>query len=120
MDRGIEHREEHTEVNYIVAHGISTTLYGEKVVIGSRHFILEDEQSDVSDEAKEIITGISTTNSAVYLAIGGKLVGIFLVEDPPRKEAKKVIELASTRVTVSDAALGQVVLTNSLDRKSVV
>ena len=52
MDRGIEHREEHTEVNYIVAHGISTTLYGEKVVIGSKHFILEDEQSDVSDEAK--------------------------------------------------------------------
>ena len=77
MDRGIEHREEHTEVNYIVAHGISTTLYGEKVVIGSKHFILEDEQSDVSDEAKEIIAGISTTNSAVYLAIGGKLVGIF-------------------------------------------
>lgn len=92
MDRGIEHREEHTEVNYIVAHGISTTLYGEKVVIGSKHFILEDEQSDVSDEAKEIIAGISTTNSAVYLAIGGKLVGIFLVEDPPREEAREVIE----------------------------
>ena len=92
MDRGIEHREEHTEVNYIVAHGISTTLYGEKVVIGSKHFILEDEQSDVSNEAREIIAGISTTNSAVYLAIGGKLVGIFLVEDPPREEAREVIE----------------------------
>lgn len=91
-DRGIEHEEEHAEVNYIVAHGISTTLKGEPAIIGSRHFVCEDEGVMITSEQQAEIDGKSGACSAVYLAVGGELSGVLCISDPPREDAKDVIE----------------------------
>ena len=69
-ERGIAHLEEHTEVNYVVAHGISTTLHGKKAIIGSKHFVVEDEHITVTDEQEELINEKSGACSVLYLAIG--------------------------------------------------
>ena len=90
-EKGIVHAEEHTEVIYIVAHGIATKLFGERAVIGSRHFIAEDEGISISEEQQKIIDDTAQGSSVVYLAIGGQLAGALCINDPPRKEAAKVI-----------------------------
>lgn len=90
-EKGIVHAEEHTEVIYIVAHGIATKLFGESAVIGSRHFIAEDEGISISEEQQKIIDDTAQGSSVVYLAIGGQLAGALCINDPPRKEAAKVI-----------------------------
>ena len=74
-EKGIVHAEEHTEVIYIVAHGIATKLFGERTVIGSRHFIAEDEGISISEEQQKIIDDTAQGSSVVYLAIGGQLAG---------------------------------------------
>lgn len=90
-ERGIAHLEEHTEVNYVVAHGISTTLHGKKAIIGSKHFVVEDEHITVTDEQEEIINEKSGACSVLYLAIGDELVGVLCISDPPRADAKDAI-----------------------------
>ncbi len=92
LDRGLQHLEEHADVKYIVAHGIATTLYGKRAVIGSKHFILEDENVEITDEQQSIIDEQSGACSVVYLAIGGKLEGALCISDPPRLEAKETIK----------------------------
>lgn len=88
----INHREEHAEVKYIVAHGIASELNGEKVVIGSPHFVFEDEKVTCSHEAKSKIEEISESGDTIlYLAIGGELVGLIAISDPLRPEAREVI-----------------------------
>ena len=91
--RGISHSEEHTEVEYVVAHGIATTLHGHRAVIGSKHFIVDDENVEVTPEQQNIIDEKSGPCSVLYLAIGGKLAGALCISDPPRKEAKQAIEM---------------------------
>lgn len=91
--RGLSHIEEHTQVNYIVAHGISTTLHGKRAVIGSKHFVVEDENVRITPEQQEKINEKSGACSVLYLAVGGELVGALCISDPPRKEAKRTIEL---------------------------
>lgn len=91
--RGLSHIEEHTQVNYIVAHGISTTLHGKRAVIGSKHFVVEDENVEITQEQQEKINEKSGACSVLYLAVGGELIGVLCISDPPRKEAKKAIEL---------------------------
>ena len=76
--RGLEHRERHAEVAYIVAHGIASALDGKRIVIGSRHFVMEDEHVEVAPEAEARIDGLSP----LYLAQDGKLVGVLGIEDP--------------------------------------
>lgn len=90
-ERGITHAEEHTEVIYIVAHGIATDLHGKRAVIGSRHFVAEDEGVAVSREQQRIIDETAQGSSVIFLAIGGELAGALCISDPPRGEAKGVI-----------------------------
>lgn len=91
-ERGINHEEEHAEVEYIVAHGIASILHGERAVIGSKHFICEDENVILSDEIEKKIEQESGASSVIYLAIGGKLAGVVCISDPPRPEAASVIQ----------------------------
>ncbi|MEE7581604.1 MAG: heavy metal translocating P-type ATPase [Oscillospiraceae bacterium] len=89
--RNINHEEEHAEVNYIVAHGISTTLHGQKAIIGSRHFVVEDEHITISNEQQQKIDNLSGACSVIYLAIGDRLAGALCISDPPRLDAKDTI-----------------------------
>lgn len=91
--RGVVHAEEHAEVNYIVAHGIATTLHGERAVIGSRHFVCEDEGVVISDEQQSRIDENSGASSVIYLAVGGELAGVLCINDPPRAEAAHAVAL---------------------------
>ncbi len=90
-EENLRHREEHTEVKYVVAHGIASTLYGESVIIGSRHFVFDDEKTELSAEEEKRIEEESDGYSSVFLAIGGKLAGMLCVEDPVREDAFEVI-----------------------------
>lgn len=92
-DKGLNHAEEHADVQYIVAHGIATTLHGERAVIGSRHFVSEDEGVEISEELQSEIDEKSGACSVVYLAVGGKLTGALCISDPPREEAKESVDL---------------------------
>lgn len=103
-EEGLYHEEEHSEVEYIVAHGISTTYYGEKAIIGSRHFVEEDEGIIFTKDQENIINKNVDKYSVIYLAIGGKLQGILCIDDPVRDEAKDVIsklkELGITNIVM--------------------
>ena len=89
---GLQHREEHAEVDYVVAHGISSVLHGKRVLIGSGHFVFDDEGVPVSDEERELISRETEGCSAVYLAIGGELAGMICVEDPVRLDARHTLD----------------------------
>lgn len=90
----LKHREEHAEVKYVIAHGISSTLNGEDVIIGSSHFVFEDEGVEKTAEIKELITSLESkgSSSLIYLAISKKLAGIISIYDPLKPEAKEVIQ----------------------------
>lgn len=96
------HEEEHAEVEYLVAHGIVTKLNDERAVIGSAHFIFEDEGVEITKEERKIIDEKSLGNSSIFLAIGGKLAGMLVIDDPVRGEAaetiKKLRELGIKRI----------------------
>ena len=89
--QGISHEEMHSEVEYVVAHGIASCIDGEKVVIGSHHFVFEDEQCTICPEELEKFAALPDFYSHLYLAIGGKLAGVICVEDPLRQEAADVL-----------------------------
>lgn len=80
--RGLEHRERHAEVEYVVAHGIASSLEGKRVVIGSRHFVVEDEGVCVSADQDRLIEGQTAGLSSLYLAVDGELVGVLAIADP--------------------------------------
>ena len=88
--RGLVHEERHSRVEYIVAHGIASMVTGDKVVIGSRHFVLEDEGAAVPDDAD--IDALPAEYSHLYLAIGGRLAAVICIEDPLRAEAADVVK----------------------------
>lgn len=91
--RRVLHAEEHAEVSYIVAHGIATTLHGERAIIGSRHFVCEDEDVTITDEQQSFIDEKAGACSVIYLAVGARLAGVLCINDPPRKEAAGVVRL---------------------------
>ncbi len=80
--KNLEHRERHAEVEYIVAHGIASSLDGKRVVIGSEHFVVEDEQVHITEEQKKLIAEETEGLSPLYLAVDGKLMGVIGVQDP--------------------------------------
>ena len=91
-EEGLKHDEDHSEVEYIVAHGIATSYNGKRAVIGSRHFLFDDEGVEISKEDEKLIDEKVCEYSVVYLAIDNKLEGIICINDPVRKEARDVIE----------------------------
>lgn len=92
-EKNLAHREEHTEVEFIVAHGLVSRLNGERVLIGSEHFILGDEKIPITSKQKAIIDEQTSLGcSVLYLAIGKVLEGILLIEDSIRLETPRVIE----------------------------
>ena len=90
----LKHREEHAEVKYVIAHGISTSLNGEDVIIGSSHFVFEDEGVEMTQEIKDLISSLESkgSSSLIYLAIAKKLAGIISIYDPLKPEAKEVVQ----------------------------
>lgn len=90
-NENILHNEMHTEVEYIVAHGIATSINGERAIIGSRHFVFDDEKIPISQEQQLIIEREVQKDSAVFLAIGGELAGAICISNPPRVEARETI-----------------------------
>lgn len=91
-DEGLLHEEEHGVVEYIAAHGIASKLHGRRILVGSRHFISEDEGIDV-EPAEPIIRDLASQGcSSLYVAIDDKLAGIVAIEDPLRDEARRFIQ----------------------------
>ena len=91
-EEGLKHEEDHSEVEYIVAHGIVTEYDGKRAVIGSAHFLFDDEKVKVTKAQVKKIDKEVAEHSVVYLAIDGKLEGLICIDDPVREEAKYVIE----------------------------
>ena len=89
--RGLRHEERHSQVQYIVAHGISSSVGDEKVVIGSHHFVFEDEGCVVPEDELDKFDAIPGEFSNLYLAISGVLAAVICVKDPLREEAPAVI-----------------------------
>ncbi len=89
--KGLEHEEMHSKVNYIVAHGISSEIDDRRVVIGSYHFIFEDEKCMVDDSARAEFEKLPEGYSHLYMAIDGKLAAVICIEDPLREEAADAI-----------------------------
>lgn len=91
-EENLIHPEYHAEVEYIVAHGIVSTLNGERALIGSRHFVLDDEKIPITEEAQRQIESELGHLSPIYLALGGKLIGVLGISDPPREESARIIQ----------------------------
>ena len=90
-ERGLDHEEMHSKVEYVVAHGISTTINNKKAVIGSYHFVFEDEACVLPEGTEGIFESLPEQYSHLYLAIEGKLAAVICIEDPLRKEAASVV-----------------------------
>jgi len=92
LEENLLHEEKHAEVEYIVAHGIATTYRGRRVVIGSHHFVAEDEKVEIAGEQMELVDKAANGDSVIYLGVEGKAVGAICISDPPRTESRNVIE----------------------------
>lgn len=89
--KGLSHEEMHTKVEYIVAHGIATSINGKRIVIGSYHFVFEDEKCVVPAGKEPLFESLPLYYSHLYLAIEGKLSAVICIEDPLRDEAAAVV-----------------------------
>ena len=96
--KSISHEEMHSEVQYVVAHGIASSMGGEKVVIGSQHFVFEDEGCYIPTSESDKFDALPPQYSHLYLAIDGELAGVICIADPLRKEA------ADVGIAISDGA----------------
>lgn len=91
-DRSLEHEEMHSKVDYVVAHGISSYIDDRKAVIGSYHFVFEDEKCIIPDDKKELFDGLPDEYSRLYMAIENELAAVICIEDPIREEAADIIK----------------------------
>ena len=91
MEKNLQHEEMHTKVEYVVAHGISTMINNKKVIIGSYHFVFEDEKSIIPEDKKDLFNTLPEEYSHLYMAIDGALAAVICIEDPLRKEAEDVV-----------------------------
>ena len=90
-ERGISHEEMHSEVEYIVAHGIASRVGGERVVIGSHHFVFDDEKCTIPSAEQQKFDALKPAYSHLYMAASGQLVGVICISDPLRPEAAAVL-----------------------------
>lgn len=90
--RGLRHEERHSRVDYIVAHGVSSSVGDEKVVIGSQHFVFEDEHCVIPEGEQPRFDALPGEYSHLYLGISGVLAAVICIEDPLRDEAREVID----------------------------
>ena len=96
-EKNLDHEEMHSKVEYVVAHGISTTIDDKNVIIGSSHFVFEDEKCTIPEGKQELFDSLPEEYSHLYLAIENQLAGVICIEDPLREEAKTVVaELKKT------------------------
>ena len=94
--RGLVHEEMHSKVEYIVAHGIATYIGDDRSIIGSYHFVFEDEKCVIPEGEQEKFDRIPAEYSHLYMAIGGRLAGVICIQDPLREEAKSAINMLRT------------------------
>ena len=90
-DRGLVHEELHSEVEYVVAHGIASSIQGVKVVLGSYHFVFEDEGCTLPEGEEARFESLPEEYSHLFLAVGGELAAVICIEDPLRDEAGNVL-----------------------------
>jgi heavy metal translocating P-type ATPase len=111
-ERGLDHDEFHTKVDYIVAHGISSTINGVRALIGSYHFIFEDEGVDIPESERERFERLPDEYSQLYYAKNGSLSAVILIEDPIRKDAKTAIDM------LHEAGLNRIVMMTGDSKKT--
>ena len=90
--RELHHEERHTTVEYVVAHGITSMIDGQRASIGSYHFIFEDEMTEIAEEDRPAFANLPDEYSLLYLALDGKLAAVICISDPLRENAGDVIE----------------------------
>lgn len=88
----LHHEEEHSAIDYVVAHGIASSLHGQRVLLGSRHYILEDEGISLDSLTEEADRLSQQGQSILYLAIDGRLAGLLGIQDPPRTESARIVQ----------------------------
>lgn len=103
-EKNLTHAEEHAEVDYVVAHGIVSHVHGQRILVGSRHFINEDEKVDVAVGEEQIAAISKRGDSVLYVAIGGELAGLIAIRDPLREEAAGFV------ARLREAGIGRVVM----------
>ena len=108
--KGLSHEEMHTKVEYIVAHGIATSINGKRTVIGSYHFVFEDEKCVVPEGKEPLFESLPLYYSHLYLAIEGKLSAVICIEDPLREEAPAVVKAAAVVTSLKKAGISKVVM----------
>ena len=92
LKRGLDHDEMHSKVEYVVAHGVSSSIDDKQVLIGSYHFVIDDEKCVIPEGGSEMLEQISPEYSRLFMAIGGRLAAVMLIADPLRAEAAAVVE----------------------------
>ena len=90
--RDLKHEEMHSKPEYIVAHGIKTTIVDKVAMIGSEHFILDDEGVEIDDKTRDIIDRLKEDYSLLYLAFADRLIAVICIEDPLREEATDIVK----------------------------
>ena len=110
--RGLSHEEYHSQVQYVVAHGISSMVEGKSVLIGSAHFVFEDEGCHIPEGEQEKFDNLPEAYSHLYLCIAGELAAVICVYDPLRKEARAAVK------ALHDCGISKVVMMTGDNRKT--
>ena len=113
-NRGLVHEERHTKVEYVVAHGIASSINGVRALIGSYHFIFEDEKAEMPTDETDLehFAALPDDCSLLYLSLDGKLAAVICIEDPIREEAMRVVS------DLHDAGFTRVVMMTGDSRKT--
>lgn len=110
--KGLTHDERHARVEYVVAHGIASSINGQRALIGSYHFIFEDEKCTLPEEEQEKFDALPGDCSLLYLALGSRLAAVICIEDPIRREAAKVVD------DLHEAGFSRIVMMTGDSRKT--
>ena len=110
--RGLSHEEYHSQVQYVVAHGISSMVEGKKAIIGSAHFVFEDEGCRIPDGEEEKFSALPAEYSHLYLCIAGELAAVICIHDPLRREAKAAVR------ALHDCGIDKVVMMTGDSRRT--